>query len=79
MVGQNTPEPGLLVNRKELSEILGVSLPTIDNYLSRGCPYVSKADRSKGIPWEFNTRDVINWAHEDFVSRSPDYFSLSDF
>ena len=52
---------GEVVNRVELAKILGVSLPTIDAYVRRGCPYVSKADREKGIPWEFNTAAVIDW------------------
>ena len=57
---------GIIVNRSELADFLGVSLPTIDAYLKRGCPYVSEADRAKGVPWGFNTADVVNWNKEDY-------------
>ena len=57
---------GKRVNRAELAEILGVSLPTVDAFVKRGAPYVSKADREKGIPWEFDTAAVIEWrVYED--------------
>ncbi len=56
---------GLIVNRRELADICGVSLPTVGAYVRRGCPYVSRADRDKGIPWQFNTYLVIEWLKKD--------------
>ena len=57
---------GKAVNRAGLAEILGVSLPTVDAYVKRGCPYVSQADRDNGIPWAFDTAAVIAWLIEDY-------------
>jgi terminase small subunit / prophage DNA-packing protein len=57
---------GYILNRVELAEYMGVSLPTIDDWRRRGCPYVEKADRAKGVPWKFNSADVVNWrVYED--------------
>ena len=56
---------GLIVNRREIADICGVSLPTVDAYVRRGCPYVSRADHDNGIPWQFNTYQVIKWLKKD--------------
>ena len=57
---------GKAVNRAGLAEILGVSLPTVDSYVKRGCPYVSQADRDNGVPWVFDTAEVIEWLKDDY-------------
>src|SRR5689334_3744886 len=55
---------GLIVNRVGLAEIFGVSLPTVDAWVRGGCPYLQRADRDRGIPWQFNTAAVIAWCDE---------------
>ncbi len=50
---------GKIVGRGDLAEIFGVSAPTIDDWVARGCPYHKKG--SKGVPWEFKTSEVYLW------------------
>lgn len=59
---------GGIVNRAELANICGVSLPTIDDWVRRGCPIVSRGGRGKA--WEFNTADVQGWRIADEVARA---------
>ncbi len=53
---------GKIVSRSELAEIFGVSAPTVDDWVARGCPFHKKG--SKGIPWEFKTSEVYLWLKE---------------
>lgn len=53
------------VNRNELAEILGVSLPTINNKVRAGMPYIQKGARGK--EWIFETEDVLAWEKEQAV------------
>jgi phage terminase Nu1 subunit (DNA packaging protein) len=47
------------VNRAQLAEILGISKPTVTAWLDDGLPYTRQG--SKGVEWEFETREVIEW------------------
>lgn len=47
------------VNRQSLSEILGISKPTITAWLDDGLPFTVQG--SKGKEWEFETSEVIEW------------------
>jgi phage terminase Nu1 subunit (DNA packaging protein) len=53
---------GKVVGRAELAEVFGVSAPTIDDWIARGCPYQKKG--SKGIAWAFKTSEVYQWLKE---------------
>lgn len=53
---------GREVNRKDLADTFGVSLPTVDDWVSRGCPIVSKG--RKGVAWVFNTAEVAGWREQ---------------
>ncbi len=53
---------GKIVNRNVLSEIFGVSLPTVTAWMKAGMP-VKKAGR-KGQDYEFDTADVSKWLNE---------------
>lgn len=53
---------GRIVNRSGLSEVFGVSLPTIDEWVRRGCPVVERGGR--GRQWQFNTARVRSWREE---------------
>jgi phage terminase Nu1 subunit (DNA packaging protein) len=50
---------GRIVNRAELAAICGVSLPTIDAWVDKGCPFVDRG--SKGREWRFDTAAVLQW------------------
>lgn len=49
----------MIVNRQGLAEAMGVSLPTIDRWITEGCPY--RVRGKKGIQWEFAVPDVVAW------------------
>lgn len=53
-------EVGQKVNRSKLSDVFGVSLPTVDLWVRSGCPGV-KTGFGNGAKWEFNTADVAKW------------------
>jgi|GEM_PF-1918264 len=46
-------------NRTQLAETFGVSLPTIDAWIRKGCPYVEKGGNGKA--WQFRLQDVARW------------------
>lgn len=48
-----------IVNRVEIANRCGVSLPTIDAWVRKGCPYVSRG--SKGREWKFDVSAVFVW------------------
>lgn len=54
---------GRVVGRAELAEIFGVSAPTIDDWISRGCPYLKQG--SKGVAWAFKTSAVYQWLQQE--------------
>ena len=50
---------GKQVTRQALADVFGVSLPTIDAWVRKGCPFVEKGGR--GQEWQFNTAQVSKW------------------
>ncbi len=56
---------GKKVNRSELAGLYGVSLPTVDSWVRRGMPYVTKGARGK--EWTFDTAAVAEWHAEQAV------------
>lgn len=50
---------GRKVNRSELAEIFGLSLPTVDAMVRQGCPVVKRGRR--GTEYGFNTAEVYEW------------------
>lgn len=57
---------GRAVNRTELASLCGVSLPTIDTWVKRGCPFSERG--SKGQEWKFDTAAVISWRIETAIA-----------
>jgi phage terminase Nu1 subunit (DNA packaging protein) len=53
---------GQKVNRKQLADVFGVSLPTIDAWLRAGCPFEQKG--AAGKEWIFDTADVSRWREQ---------------
>lgn len=60
-----------------LAEWFGVSVPSVDGWLRRGCPHVQKGD--KGRPWVFDILEVARWrfgqAANPDETRSPEDMS----
>lgn len=54
------------VNRQELADILGVSLPTITSKVKRGMPFLQKGQRGK--EWQFDTVEVFAWEKDQAVN-----------
>ncbi|MAI64817.1 MAG: hypothetical protein CL600_08080 [Alteromonas sp.] len=56
------------VNRAELAEILGLSLPSVDSRVKRGMPYVSKGGR--GREWVFESSDCVAWEKQQAINNA---------
>lgn len=54
---------GVLLNRTEMASHLGIAMPTLDDWVRRGCPVVRRG--GKGQPWQFNSAEVRAWRDED--------------
>ncbi|TXN27134.1 terminase small subunit [Methylobacterium sp. WL19] len=59
---------GRILNRSEIADFLGRSLPTIDKWVSAGCPFVERGE--KGREWRFNSADVVDWFERRAVDRA---------
>ena len=65
------------VNRVELAEILGVSLPTITSKVSKGMPFEQRGGR--GREWTFDTAAVFEWEKEQaIINATGDLSSVTD-
>jgi phage terminase Nu1 subunit (DNA packaging protein) len=47
------------LNRQELSQAMGVSLPTVERWIRDGCPFKQRG--TKGTAWVFFLPDVVAW------------------
>lgn len=56
-----TTAPSDLVTMTQLGRHFGVSQPTIRHYLTKGMPFVTEANRKKGIAWEFSLSECKEW------------------
>ncbi len=52
---------GEIVNRRRLARIMGVSLPTVDGWVRRGCPLLARPSRETGYAYRFDTAAVVRW------------------
>lgn len=59
---------GKQVTRQALADVFGVSLPTIDAWVRKGCPFVEKGGR--GQEWQFNTAQVSKWLRDHDVEEA---------
>lgn len=46
-----------------MADAIGITPPTLDEWVRRGCPAVQKGAR--GRAWEFNSAAVMKWREED--------------
>lgn len=54
-------------NKALVADFFGVSVPAVDGWIRRGCPYVQRGD--KGRPWVFDLLQVAEWR---FSGNQPD-------
>ena len=59
---------GKQVTRQALADVFGVSLPTIDAWVRKGCPFVEKGGR--GQEWQFNTAQATKRLPERAVAEA---------
>ena len=52
---------GKIVSLSALAAFLGIHRNTLYSWVERGCPYVKKADRLRGIGWQFDSGEVVQW------------------
>lgn len=52
---------GRIVSLSSLASILGIHRNTLYSWVERGCPYVKKANRLRGIDWKFDSGEVVQW------------------
>lgn len=55
----------MIVNRTQLADIFGVSMPTIDAWVRGGCPIEKRGAR--GIQAEFDTAKVTEWRRQKAI------------
>lgn len=53
---------GQKVNRKQLADVFGISLPTVTAWISAGCPFDQRG--GTGREWVFDTADVMRWREQ---------------
>lgn len=53
---------GQKVNRKQLADVFGISLPTVDAWLKAGCPFDQRG--GSGKEYVFDTADVARWREQ---------------
>ncbi|MBY8974641.1 terminase small subunit [Rhodobacteraceae bacterium NNCM2] len=53
-----------LVSKTDLASIMGVATQTLDQWLNRGMPYVSKPGAGSGKAYVFDLGQVISWRLE---------------
>lgn len=68
MADKKKKSKGQEVNRADLANINGVSLPTVDEWVRRGCPVVQRGGR--GRAWKFNTAEVRSWRDDDIRAQA---------
>jgi phage terminase Nu1 subunit (DNA packaging protein) len=57
----------MIVNRRQLANIFGITLPTVDAWRQRGMPYAKEG--GLGREWEFDTAACIEWHVEQQSTR----------
>ncbi len=62
-------------NKAELAEFFDVSIPAIDGWCRRGCPYIQRG--AKGMQWVFDIRAVAEWYYKGDTSTEDDPEKMS--
>lgn len=56
---ENCTNPARLANKAELAEWFDVSIPAINAWVRRGCPYIQHGNKT--TPWVFDVLAVHQW------------------
>jgi hypothetical protein len=48
-------------NKAEVAEFFGISVPTLDTWLRKGCPFIQQGNR--GISWQFDILEIAKWRY----------------
>ncbi|WP_296052312.1 terminase small subunit [uncultured Alteromonas sp.] len=56
------------LNRTELAELLGVTLPSIDLRIRKGMPFDCKGGRGK--PWVFDSSECVEWEKQQAINNA---------
>lgn len=62
---------GRAANKAELAQFFDTSLPTIEQWVRKGCPYAQKGAR--GVPWVFDLLQVAEWKFSGRSSAAEDF------
>jgi len=57
---------GQQLNRSKMADHLGIAMTTMDDWVKRGCPVISRGGR--GVQWKFNSAAVRAWRDADIRS-----------
>ncbi len=63
-----------IVSVKQAATLLNRDRNTIQKWLDKGCPHVTKADRDLGIPWELDLAEVVRWLEERAADTAAERF-----
>lgn len=55
----------MIVNRTQLAEVFGVSMPTVDAWTRAGCPIEKRGAR--GVQAEYDTAKVAEWRRQQAI------------
>lgn len=64
-----------VVNKAELAEVLGISLPTVGQWVKEGLPAVSRG--GNGRAWEFDLAECVAWVRKRDVARATEVSDTS--
>lgn len=63
-----TSTKGKTLGKHEIAEFFGVTEPTVDQWVRRGCPVVERG--SKGKQWKINTAQVSDWLRQRDIEQA---------
>ena len=63
-----TSTKGKILGKHEIAEFFGVTEPTVDQWVRRGCPVVQRG--SKGKAWQINTARVSDWLRQRDIEQA---------
>lgn len=64
------------MNKAELAEAFEVSLPTVDRWIQKGCPWVEKGAKGKG--YRFSLPEVLEWRQAHTATSKGQGLSLTE-
>ncbi len=64
--------PSRVGTKSDAAEFFGVSLPTINAWLARGCPVLQRG--SRGVAWRLDLRDIAEWYFKPAIQEDEEPF-----